>query len=257
MLSVDLNCDMGEGFGNYSIGNDRDIINYVSSVNIACGFHAGDPVIMDKTVKLALEKGVAIGAHPAFPDLLGFGRRNMIVSSDEAKAYVIYQVGALKAFVEANGGELNHVKPHGALYNMAASDYKLARAIAEAIYDIDSSLSLIGLANSKLIEAAAEVGIKGLNEVFADRAHSCDGTLVSRSIAGSVIHDVNQCYNRVLGMVKEGKIKSMYGKDIVVKADTICIHGDNEMALEFAKNINIKLKEEGISIKSINKGRRV
>ncbi|SCY93471.1 LamB/YcsF family protein [Alkaliphilus peptidifermentans] len=252
MLSIDLNCDLGESFGNYTIGNDEEVLGFVTSVNIACGYHAGDPVVMDKTVKLALDNRVAIGAHPSLPDLMGFGRRNMSISDKEARSYVIYQVGALDGFVKAHGGELKHVKPHGALYNMAATDYKLARAIAEAVYMVNPQLILIGLANSELIKAAKDVGLKSGNEVFADRAYNNDGTLVNRGNNGAVIHDVNECISRVIKMIKEGKVNSIEGKEILINADTVCIHGDNKIALDFAEKISCTLKAEEINIKALS-----
>lgn len=251
MFYVDLNCDLGESFGNYVIGNDEKILDYVTSVNIACGFHAGDPVVMENTVKKALEKGVAIGAHPGYPDLMGFGRRSMNISLEEARAYIIYQVGALKTFVEAYGGKLQHVKPHGALYNAASKDYNLARALAEAVYDIDSELIFMGLSNSIMTKAAEDVGLRVAHEVFADRAYNKDGTLVSRKIKGAVIHDTDLCIERVLNMIKNCKVKTIDGTDIEIKADSICIHGDNEMALEFAKNLKEKLREHEIHIRAL------
>ena len=174
MYKVDLNCDLGESFGRYKLGLDEEVIKYVSSANIACGFHASDPVVMEKTVALAKSKNVSIGAHPGYLDLIGFGRRNMDISEEEAKAYTKYQIGALYSFCKSAGVELKHVKPHGALYNMAAKDYKLARAICEAIYEFDKDIILLGLANSKLIEAAKDLNLRYANEVFADRAYEED-----------------------------------------------------------------------------------
>ncbi len=248
MLSVDLNCDLGESFGNYVIGNDEKVLDYVTSVNIACGFHAGDPVVMEKTVKMAIEKGVAIGAHPGYPDLMGFGRRNISISNEEARAYMIYQIGALKAFVESYGGRLQHVKPHGALYNTAAKDYKLAKILAEAVYDIDKDLILMGLSNSQLIRAAKDVGLRVSNEVFADRAYNDDGSLVSRKLEGAVIHDTEICVGRVLNMIKKGTVKSIDGTDIEIKANSICVHGDNSMAVEFAKILRKNLLGNGVEL---------
>ncbi len=251
MLYIDLNCDLGESFGKYTIGNDEKVLKYVTSVNIACGFHAGDPVIMERTVKLAIEKGIAIGAHPGYPDLMGFGRRNMDISIHEARSYMIYQIGALKAFVESYGGKLQHVKPHGALYNMASVDYALAKALAEAVYDVDRELIFMGLANSTMTKAAKDTGLNVAHEVFADRAYNDDGTLVSRKLEGAVIHDTEVCVRRVLSMIKEGKVTSIDGTDIQIKADSICIHGDNSMALEFAKNLKKKLSEQYIGFRPL------
>ncbi|SHJ71417.1 LamB/YcsF family protein [Paramaledivibacter caminithermalis] len=251
MFRVDLNCDLGEGFGNYKIGNDEKILDYVTSVNIACGFHAGDPVVMERTVKMAVDKGVAIGAHPGYPDLMGFGRRNMNISLEEARAYMIYQIGALKSFVETYGGKLQHVKPHGALYNTAAKDYELARALAEAIYDVDKNLIFMGLANSEMIKAAKDIGLKVANEVFADRAYNNDGTLVSRKFKGAVIHDTEVCISRVLNMVKKGLVNAIDNTEVMLKANSICVHGDNEMAVEFTKNLNERLVENGIALRAL------
>lgn len=251
MFYVDLNCDLGESFGRYTIGNDEKVLHYVTSVNIACGFHAGDPMVMRSTVKKAIEKEVAIGAHPGYPDLMGFGRRDMNIDIEEAKAYMTYQIGALKAFVESYGGKLQHVKPHGALYNRACKDYKLARALTEAVYDIDSEIIFMGLSNSIMIKAANDVGLRAAHEVFADRAYNSDCTLVSRKLKGSVIYNIQTCVKRVLRMIKEGKVKAIDGTDIEIKANSICIHGDNSMALEFAKSLRQELEEEDIVFKPL------
>lgn len=251
MLNIDINCDLGESFGAYTIGNDEEVLKFVSSVNVACGYHAGDPLVMEKTVKMALEKGVAIGAHPGYPDLMGFGRRNLSISPEEARSYMIYQIGALKGFVEAYGGKLQHVKPHGALYNTAAVDYGLARAVAEAVYSIDSELIFVGLANSMLTKAAKDVGLKAANEVFADRAYNKDGTLVSRKQPGAVIHDTDFCIDRVLQMIREKTVTAISGETVMIKADTICIHGDNSMALEFASSLSKAIISSQIAIKPL------
>lgn len=253
MFIVDLNCDLGESFGSYNIGNDEKILDYVTSVNIACGYHAGDPMVMNKTVELALKKKVAIGAHPGLPDLMGFGRRNMSVSPDEARAYVIYQLGALQAFVTAHGGKLQHVKPHGALYNMAAVDYKLAKGIVEAVYAVNPELIFVGLANSMMIRAAKDLGLSTASEVFADRAYNQDGTLVARNVPGAVIHDNSLCIARVIEMVKEKSVATIDGGRIALEADTICIHGDNPSAFEFVEELRNKAKENGIVFQPINK----
>lgn len=251
MYRVDLNCDMGESFGIYRIGNDEDILNYVTSANIACGFHAGDPSTMRKTVQLALEKGVSIGAHPGLPDLIGFGRRNMAITPEEAYDLIVYQVGALYGFVKAAGGKMQHVKPHGALYNMAAKDRALSEAIAKAVYDIDPTLVLFGLAGSELIKAGERVGLKTANEVFADRTYQQDGSLTPRHELNALINDKQEAIQQVILMVKEGKVRSQQGTDVEIQADTICIHGDGSHALTFAKKIFEKLTEEGIKIQSI------
>lgn len=250
-MKVDLNCDLGESFGAYKIGEEDRILDYVSSVNIACGYHAGDPMVMADTVKMAIEKGVAIGAHPGFPDLMGFGRRKMELSLEEARNYMIYQMGALEGFIKAAGGRLNHVKPHGALYNMAAVDYKLARALAEAVYDYDKNLIFVGLAGSEAIKAGRDVGLQVAGEVFADRAYEEDGTLVSRSKPGAVIKDEEEALVRTLEFVEKKKVTAITGKVIDIEADTICLHGDNEEALLFARLINEKFKEKGIRIEAL------
>ncbi len=251
MYFVDLNSDLGESFGNYTIGMDEEILKFVSSANVACGWHAGDPMVMEKTVALAKEFGTAVGAHPGFPDLMGFGRRNMAVTPEEAKAYVKYQLGALQAFAKAHGVKIQHVKPHGALYNMAAVDEKLAKAMCEAVYEVDKDIIFMGLAGSKMITAAEETGLKAASEVFADRAYNDDGTLVSRKLPGAVIKDKDLAIQRVVRMVKEGKVESINGKDIDIKADSICVHGDNPKALEFVKNIRETLEKEGVMISNL------
>lgn len=251
MYCVDLNSDLGESFGNYTIGMDEEILKYVSSANVACGWHAGDAVVMEKTVAMAGEFNTAVGAHPGFPDLVGFGRRNMAVTPEEAKAYVKYQLGALMAFTQSRGIRLQHVKPHGAMYNMAAVDEKLALAMCEAVYEIDKDIIFMGLAGSKMITAAEKIGLRAASEVFADRAYNDDGTLVSRKLPGAVIKDKDLAISRVIRMVKEGKVESINGKDIAIKADSICVHGDNPKALEFVKNIRQALEKEQIEIKCL------
>ena len=251
MFYVDLNSDLGESFGNYKLGMDEEILQYVSSANVACGWHAGDPLVMEKTIALAKANGTAVGAHPGFPDLMGFGRRNMVVTPEEAKAYVKYQLGALSAFAKSQGVKLQHVKPHGALYNMAAVDEKLAKAMCEAVYEVDPEIIFMGLAGSKMIEAAEAVGLRAASEVFADRAYNDDGTLVSRKLPGAVIKDKELAIKRVVRMVKEGKVESINGKDIDIKADSICVQGDNPKALEFVKNIRETLIAEGVEIKNL------
>lgn len=251
MYHVDLNSDLGESFGSYSIGMDEEILKYVSSANIACGWHAGDPMVMEKTVEMAKRYGVAIGAHPGFPDRMGFGRRDMAVTPSEAKAYIKYQLGALYGFTSSYGVKIQHVKPHGALYNMAAVNEKLAVAICEAVYEVDKDIIVMGLAGSKMIESAKNIGLKAANEVFADRAYNDDGTLVSRSVEGSVIEDKAAAIRRVVKMVKERKVESINGRDITIEADSICVHGDNPKALAFVKSITGALTRQGIKITSL------
>ena len=251
-FKVDLNCDLGESFGNYKIGGDDKIIPLISSANVACGFHAGDPVVMKKTIETAKKNNIGIGAHPGFLDLMGFGRREMKISIDEAKAYVLYQLGALGAFCKSEGVKLQHVKPHGALYNMAAKDYNLSKAICEAIADFDSSLIILGLSGSETLRAAKDLGLKHASEVFADRAYEEDGSLVARSKEGAMIHDENEAIERVIKMIKEQKVTSITGKEIPIKADSICVHGDGEKALLFVKKIREKLVNEGIIIQKLS-----
>ncbi len=247
---IDINCDMGEAFGNYPMPNDELLFKYISSANIACGFHAGDSQVMQETVALAIKNGVSIGAHPGLPDLQGFGRREMKISPLEAYQITIYQIGALFGFVKAAKGKLNHVKPHGALYNMAAKDIALARAIVNAIHDFDPSLILYGLAGSEMIAAAENIGLKTASEVFADRTYQDDGSLTQRSQKNALIFDEKDSLAQVLSMVKLQQVISVNNKSIQLKADTLCIHGDGLHAIEFAKSINQALKNEGITIKS-------
>jgi Uncharacterized proteins, homologs of lactam utilization protein B len=249
MLKVDLNSDLGESFGRYTLGLDDQILPVVSSVNVACGFHASDPVVMRNTVRMAKELGVRVGAHPGYPDLMGFGRRNMNASPAEVKAYIQYQVGALYAFCRAAGVKLHHVKPHGAMYNMAGADYKLARAVAEAVAEIDDSLPLLALSGSEMVRAANEIGLPCASEVFADRNYEEDGSLRARSFPDSMITDEDECIRRILRMVNEGKITAVTGKDIDIRADSICVHGDNPKALAFVKRIRDALGNDGIGIR--------
>ena len=248
---IDLNSDLGESFGNYTLGMDERILELISSANIACGFHAGDPDVMHRTVQLALKNNVALGAHPGFPDLVGFGRRTMGVSPQEVYTMMVYQIGALNGFIKAEGGKMQHVKPHGALYNMAAKDKKLAEAIAESLYKIDPELILFGLAGSEMIHAAKRIGIRAIEEVFADRTYQKDGTLTPRSQANSMITDDEKAIAQVLKMVQEKRVTSVDGGEIPLQADTICVHGDGEHALNFAKKIKEKLEEANILVKSI------
>lgn len=243
--TVDLNCDMGESFGAYRIGNDDQMMEHISSANIACGFHAGDPSIMRKTVQRALEKKVAIGAHPGLPDLIGFGRRAMSLTPDEAYEYVVYQIGALDAFVRAEGGHMRHVKPHGALYNMAAVDKKLSESIARAVHSVNPELILFGLAGSCLIESGNEAGLQTCSEVFADRTYQPDGTLTPRSMPNSLITDDQSAVDQVIKMIKENKVRTEEG-EISIQAGTVCIHGDGAHALSFAEKINAAFQKEGI-----------
>jgi 5-oxoprolinase (ATP-hydrolysing) subunit A len=251
-LSVDLNCDLGESFGAYRIGNDEQILPFVTSANIACGFHAGDPSVMRHTVQFCLEHNVAIGAHPGLPDLVGFGRRNMAVSAQEVYDMVVYQMGALQAFVQAEGGTLHHVKPHGALYNMAATDVKLAEAIAEAVYKVYPQALLYGLAGSELIRAAERLQLKAAQEVFADRSYQQDGTLTPRNQPNALITDPGEASKQVLRMVQQGLVLSQQGMEVAIQADTICLHGDGPHALAFARSIRKELQQAGIAVAAPN-----
>lgn len=246
MYTIDLNCDMGEGFGAYSIGHDSEIMPYINSANIACGFHAGDAAIMKRTVELALEHNVAIGAHPGLPDLAGFGRREMVVTPDQAYEYVLYQIGALYGFVKASGGTLQHVKPHGALYNMAAKDRRLADAIAKAVYDLDPSLVLFGLSGSELTAAGKEIGLATASEVFADRTYQATGLLTPRSQSDALITSDDQAIGQVVNMIKHQTVQATDGQMIPIEADTVCIHGDGQHALSFARKIHETLRREEI-----------
>ena len=250
MYQVDINCDLGESFGQYTIGADEQILEYVTSANIACGFHAGDPTVMRKTVRMALDKGVKIGAHPGLQDLAGFGRRPMAISAEEAYDLVIYQIGALSAFLKAEGGTMQHVKPHGALYNMAAKNTELSESIAKAVYDVDPNLVLFGLSGSELALAGERIGLQVAHEVFSDRTYQTDGTLTSRREPHALIKEDERAVQQVVRMVREGRVRTVQGEDIELKADTVCIHGDGSHALQFAKTITAKLKEAGIHLKA-------
>jgi UPF0271 protein len=248
---IDLNSDVGESFGNYKLGLDEDVIPLISSANIACGFHAGDPAVMKRTIAIAKKSGVAVGAHPGFPDLIGFGRRNMDASLEEIHDYVLYQIGALQGFATAQGVKLQHVKPHGALYNMAVQNNDIWDAVARAIAAVDRHLILFVLAgsNCKDLDAiGASHGIRIAFEFFGDRAYNPDGSLVSRKEPGAVIHDHVAVAGKVLKMVKEGRVVCKDGSEIDMTADTICVHGDNPAALELIKKIRETLVASQIEI---------
>ncbi|VBB09803.1 glycoside hydrolase/deacetylase beta/alpha-barrel [Lucifera butyrica] len=247
---VDLNCDLGESFGAYKIGLDEEILRFVTSANIACGFHGGDPSVMRRTVALALANNVAIGAHPGLPDLIGFGRRTMEISPQEAYDMVVYQVGALAGFVKAAGGTMQHVKPHGALYNMAARRRELAAAIARAVYEVDPQLILYGLSGSELVREGERLGLRTAHEVFADRTYQQDGSLTPRSQPDSMITVQEQAVSQVVRMIKEGVVLSRQGVDIRIQADTVCIHGDGPHALVFARRIREVLENSGVSVQA-------
>ena len=248
MKYVDLNCDLGESFGAYTIGLDSEVIPHITSANIACGYHAGDPAVMAKTCKAAVAAGISLGAHPGFPDLVGFGRRNLAVSPEEAYGYVLYQLGALSAFAKASGVRLAHVKPHGALYNMAGKDAALAHAIAQAVYDFDPNLILLGLSGSAMLTEGEAMGLKCAKEVFADRAYNEDGSLVNRRLPGAMITDEDEAIERVLGMLVNGEVKTITGKVIPIRADSVCVHGDNAKALAFVVKIRTAIEKAGIGL---------
>ncbi len=246
-MNIDLNCDLGESFGRYTLGSDADIMPFITSANIACGFHAGDPSVMQATVRLAKQHGVAIGAHPGWNDLQGFGRREMIANPDEVEALVLYQVGALAAFARAEGLPLAHVKPHGALYNQAAKDRALADAIARAVRRFSRELVLVGLAGSGLVEAGAEMGLRVAHEAFPDRAYAPDGSLMSRNLPGAVIEDPQRVAQNAVRLAREG---IRFGGRVVIP-DTLCLHGDNAHAAENARLVRDALFAAGVEISPI------
>jgi UPF0271 protein len=245
-MPIDMNSDMGESYGAYTIGADDEVLRWVTSVNVACGWHGGDPTVMRRTVQRAKELGVRVGAHPSYPDLLGFGRRVMQITRQEARDYILYQIGALRAFAEALEVKLQHVKPHGALYNAAVKDRELSLGIAEGVGDAGGDLILVGLPGSELIRAGREVGLRVAREAFGDRAYNEDGTLVSRKIADSLITDPDAVAERVLGFTR-GTVKAITGKDIRIEADTICLHGDTPGAGVIARRVRERLEASGIT----------
>lgn len=248
--TIDLNCDMGESFGAWQMGNDAALMDYVSSVNIACGFHAGDATVIRKTIETAIKKQVAVGAHPSFPDLQGFGRRAMSLSPQEIFDTVLYQIAAVKGICEALGGRLHHVKPHGALYNQAAKNVALSKAIAEAVKALDKNLIFYGLSGSFLISEAEKINLKTASEVFADRTYQADGNLTPRAKQNALIEDAEISISQVLQMIEEQTVMAANGEKIPIRAETVCIHGDGAHALEFAIAINAKLKANNIKIES-------
>nr|WP_315597259.1 5-oxoprolinase subunit PxpA [uncultured Cupriavidus sp.] len=249
MAEIDFNSDLGESFGIYNLGDDSGVLAQISSANIACGFHAGDPQTIAATVRNAVAQGVSIGAHPGFPDLQGFGRRAMALSHGEIYNLTIYQVGAMQAFARAAGSRLAHVKPHGALYNLAAKDSGMARALAEAVRDVDPTLVFFGLAGSELVRAGREAGLETAEEVFADRSYQSDGSLTPRGTPGAMITDPDVATKQVIRMIREGVVRSLQGVDVPVKADTLCIHGDQPRATAFAHCIRTALLAEDIQIR--------
>ncbi|MBI5035297.1 MAG: 5-oxoprolinase subunit PxpA [Chloroflexi bacterium] len=250
-MHIDLNCDMGESFGAWKLGADEAITPYITSANIACGFHAGDSRVMERTVRLALEHGVAIGAHPGFPDLVGFGRRTLDATPDEIESDVLYQIGALDAFVRSSGKHLTHVKAHGALYNLAAAKPEIANAIARAIKRFDSDLVMVGLAGSAMIDAAQAMGLRFAREGFCDRAYQADGKLVSRREKGSLLSDPQLAAKQALQIVLEQSVTTMSGEKISFVADTLCIHGDTPTASAIARAVREALQENGVTVAAL------
>ena len=250
-LSIDLNCDMGESFGPWVMGHDEQVIPWVTSVNIACGFHAGDPGTMRQTVALALKHGVQLGAHPGLPDLAGFGRRAMAVTPEQVYDMVVVQVGALAAVACTQGAALHHVKAHGALYNMAARDGALAKAIAQAVADIDRSLILYALAGSVQVQAGRDAGLTVAQEVFADRSYQDDGSLTPRQQAGAMITDADQSVQQVMQMIEQGTVTSLSGKTVPLSADTLCLHGDQAGAAEFAQRLHQSFEQSGVRVQAV------
>ena len=248
-MKIDLNCDLGESFGRYTLGLDAEVLPYVTSANIACGFHAGDPTVMAATVALAEKNQVALGAHPGLPDLVGFGRRKMQITPAQAQADVQYQVGALAAF--SKNGKLHHVKSHGALYNMAAQDYELARGICLGIKAVDPTLILVGLANSQLIKAAQDIELPCAQEVFADRNYLADGSLVPRSQPNALITDEQTAVDRTVKMIQTQSVTAIDGQQVALKPDTVCVHGDGAKAVAFVQKIHAALLAADIEVTAL------
>ena len=248
MKKIDLNCDMGESYGAWKMGADAGVMPYISSANIACGFHAGDPATIRQTVRLAVDSGVAVGAHPSLPDLMGFGRRVMRISPQDMYDLVIYQAGAVEAFARAAGAKLHHVKCHGALYNMAAVDEALSEAMVRAVRDLGSDVILYVLSKSKNHEIATRSGVRVAGEVFADRGYTDEGTLAPRDKPGGMIEDPQASVKHVLGMIEEGTVISLNGKRVPVAADTLCLHGDQPGAVVFAQTLRKVFTEKGITV---------
>ncbi|ETS32554.1 hypothetical protein BB987_15590 [Photorhabdus temperata] len=250
MKFIDLNSDLGEGFGQWKMGDDNAMLDIVTSANVACGFHAGDPAGILQTLKAAHENQVVIGAHVSYPDLVGFGRRNLDISSNELIADVIYQIGALKGLATAAGTTVSYVKPHGALYNTIANDEYQALAVITAIREVDDNLALVGLAGSRILDLARGKGLRTVAEAFADRAYTPQGTLVSRREKGAVLHDTNEIARRMLQLVTEGGVDAIDGSFTRIQADSICVHGDSPGAVEMAHQVKITLQQAGITVQS-------
>ncbi len=257
MRRMDLNCDMGESFGAYRLGLDEEVIRYITSANVACGWHAGDPAVMERTVGLAVEAGVGVGAHPGYPDLLGFGRRNLDCTVEDVRRYVVYQIGALQAFCRVRGVSLRHVKPHGALYLTAVEREDVARAVAEAVVSVDPTLFLVGLAGAKgevMRRVGAEVGLRVAYEAFPDRAYTPEGTLASRRLPGTVIQDPEEVARRALLMATEGVVVAMDGTRIPLEVHTLCVHGDTPTAAALVRGIRARLEGAGVRVAPMGSG---
>jgi UPF0271 protein len=252
-FSIDVNCDLGESYGAFKVGNDAEIMPYITSANIACGFHAGDPLTMAQTIALAKKHGVAIGAHPGYPDLMGFGRREMQLTCEESKSYIIYQVSALQGFAKVFGVNLQHVKLHGAMYNTALKDAELARAVTEAVAELDKNLIVFAPPKSALAKAAAEVGLRVAYEFFADRAYNPDGSLVSRKKPGSIIEEPKKVVERAVKAVKEGLVEAFNGEIVELGVvQTICVHGDTPTAIELTRALRSGLAKAGVEVKPVS-----
>jgi len=247
VLKVDLNCDMGESYGAWTMGDDEALMPHITSANIACGWHAGDPRVMRRTVTFAKACGVRIGAHPGYPDLLGFGRRPMQLSSGETRDYLLYQIGALAAFAHAEGLRLQHVKPHGALYNAAVKDRSLSQEIAEAVAEADPTLILVGPPESELLRAGQQAGLKVAREGFGDRAYAEDGSLIARRLPGALLTDPDAVADQVLMMMMEGKVRTITGKTITIAVDTVCLHGDTPGAPAIARRLRERMAVAGVA----------
>lgn len=251
MHAIDLNSDLGESFGAYTLGMDEKLMEYITSANVACGWHAGDPLVMQKTIRAAAKNGVAVGAHPGYPDLMGFGRREIKITPEEAYTYVLYQLGALDAFARTEGVKIQHVKPHGALYNQACKDEKLAGAICRAAQAFDRELIVLAPYNSAFRTAAEAIGQPFAGEFFADRAYLPDGSLVPRSQPGAVIHDADEACRRVLQMAREGTVTCLDGTELTMRCVSVCVHGDNAEALATVKKIRGALEDDGVLLRAM------
>lgn len=248
MHRIDLNSDLGESFGTYTLGMDEKLMEYITSANVACGWHAGDPLVMQKTIRAAVKNGVAVGAHPGYPDLMGFGRREIKITPEEAYTYVLYQLGALDAFARVEGVNIQHIKPHGALYNQACKDEKLAAAICRAARVFDPDLIVLAPYNSAFRTAAEAVGQPFAGEFFADRAYLPDGSLMPRSQPGAVIHDADEACCRVLQMARKGTVTCADGTELAMRCVSVCVHGDNAEALATVQKIRNALETEGVQL---------